>query len=175
VTQMTENAAERLDPARAADLTRVLDLQSRWENMRAEGGDSTTHLQALQRAFEAYRVRLSEYTARHRSEQIPDLSPSGPSRLSAWCRAVRAVFRRADGGCDCPSHVLTKAQRLAERIAVRMGVEPPGRGLAPTEMADIIRLLDDMILWCDDLVIPRPSGLLEKRHSHEVGGTGPLE
>ena len=73
--QMNENAAERLEPVRASELARVLDLQSRWENMRADGGDSTAQLQALQKAFEAYRLRLAEYTARHRSEQTPDLSP----------------------------------------------------------------------------------------------------
>ena len=93
VPQMNENAAQKLDPVRAAELALVLDLQSRWENMRADGGDSTVQLQSLQRAFEAYRARLAEYTARHRSDATPDLSPSGPDRLGAWCRTVREVFR----------------------------------------------------------------------------------
>ena len=80
--QMNESAAQKLDPVRAAELALVLDLQSRWENMRADGGDSTVQLQSLQRAFEAYRVRLAEYSARHRSDATPDLSPSGP--IGSW-------------------------------------------------------------------------------------------
>ena len=102
VTQMNESTAERLVPEQAAELARVLDLQSRWENMRVDGGDSIVHLQALQRAFEAYRLRKAEYTTRYRNEQTPDLSPSGPNRFGAWCRALRAVFRRADRGYRVP-------------------------------------------------------------------------
>ena len=167
MSQMNESAAERLDPARAAELTRVLDLQSRWENMRAEGSDSTAQLQSLQKAFEAYRARLAEYTARHRSVQAPDLSPSGPSRLSAWCRAVRAVFRRAADGCDCPAHVVTKAHRLADRIATLVSAEPVAREAPPTDMASVIRQLDSLIAWCDRLLAPR---LPERGDSYEVGG-----
>jgi len=163
---MNESVAQRLDPDRAAELTRVLDLQSRWENMRAEGSASTSQLQALQKAFEAYRVRLAEYTARHRSVQTPDLSPSGPSRLSAWCRAVRAVFQRAADGCDCPAQVVTKAHRLADRIATRVSAKPVTRELPPTDMASAIRQLDSLITWCDGLVVPRTP---ERGGSYEIG------
>lgn len=150
--QMNESAAERLDPVRAAELAQVLDYQSRWENLRADGTDSTAQLQALQRAFEAYRVRLAEYRVRYRSEQTPDLSPSGPNRLGAWCRTVRAVCRRAAEGADCPSHVVMKAFRMAERIAVRVKVEPLSRESSPTDMAGAIRQLGALIVWCEDLV-----------------------
>jgi hypothetical protein len=168
---MNESAAERLDPVRAADLTRVLDLQSRWENMRAEGVDSTPQLQSLQKAFEAYRMRLVEYTARHRSDQVPDLSPSGPSRLGAWCRAVRAVCRRAAEGCEHPAHVVSKAQRLADRIAARVSAARVDRQPPPSDMAGVIRELDALILWCDRLIVP--AGPVNREASYEVGGAGP--
>jgi hypothetical protein len=151
---MNETAAERLEPARASDLARALDLQSRWENMRAEVGDSSAQLQSLQKAFEAYRVRLSEYVARYRSEHIPDLSPSGPDRLGAWCRAVRAVFRKAEG--DCPAHVVAKALRMADRIAERVKAERVSREVPPTDMAGAVRQLDVIIAWCEALVPPTP-------------------
>src|SRR5262245_2529218 len=128
---MSESTAEKLTPAQAAELARVLDLQARWENMRddtasAHGVNSVSHLQGLQRAFEAFRVRMAEYSARHRSAQIPDLTPSGPDRLGAWCRTVRAVFRRAVGeaGDDCPAHVAATAHRMAARIAARGKTDP---------------------------------------------------
>jgi hypothetical protein len=149
---MNESHAEKLDPERAAELARVLDLQSRWENMRADGSDSVAQLQALQKAFEAYRTRLAEYSARYRGGQFPDLSPSGPDRLGAWCRAVRAVFRRAEG-CECPAHVVAKAHRMADRIAARVRVEPVGRE-PPSDLVGAIRQLDGVIAWCDGLVGP---------------------
>lgn len=173
---MNESAAERLDPARAAELARVLDLQSRWENMRADGGDSTAHLQSLQRAFEAYRAGLAGYVARHNSEQTPDLSPSGPKRLAAWCRAVRTVFRRAAEGCECPAHVVAKARRMADRIAARVGVESARPEPPPGDAADAIRQLDVLVAWCDGLTAPPP--LPPPRptlagDSYEVGAPGP--
>jgi hypothetical protein len=146
---MTESAAGRLTPARAAELARVLDLQSRWENLRAEGTPSTAQLHALQTAFEAYRVRMAAYTARDRSEPVPELSPTKPDRLGAWCRTVRAVLSRAERG-ECPTHVLEKAHRVADRIAARVKAEPAGRG-SPTDLAGAIRQLDAVIAWCDGL------------------------
>ncbi len=159
VSQMNESTADKLDPARAAELVRVLDLQARWENMRDDSvrnddHKSTLHLQGLQKAFEAFRSRMAEYTARYRTAQIPDLSPSGPDRLGAWCRAVRAVFQRAghDAGSDCPVHVVAKAHRMADRIAARVKNDPVGRGAPPDDITGAIRDLGIVIAWCDGLV-----------------------
>ena len=146
---MTETAAGRLAPARAAELARVLDLQSRWENLRADGTPSTPQLQALQAAFEAYRARRAAYAAGDRGGPVPELSPTKPGRLGAWCRTVRAVLARAEGG-ECPTHVLAKAHRVADRIAARVQAAPAGRE-APTDLAGAIRQLDLVIAWCDGL------------------------
>jgi hypothetical protein len=146
VTQITETAAGRLTPARAAELARVLDLQSRWENLRADGTPSTAQLQALQAAFEAYRARMAAY-AGDRGEPVPELSPAQPSRLGAWCRTVRAVLTRAEGGVY-PAHVVEKAQRVADRIAARVKAAPVARE-APADLAGAIRQLDAVIAWCD--------------------------
>src|SRR5450631_93594 len=96
MTQMNESTAARLTPARAAELAQVLDLQSRWENLRAEGNDSTLQLQTLQSAFEAYRSCLASYVARDQSDAIPELTPTKPGRLGTWTRTVRAVLKLAD-------------------------------------------------------------------------------
>ena len=157
---MTEAAAERLAPARAAELARVLDLQSRWENLRAAGTPSTPQLQALQAAFEVYRVRMAAYTARNQGEPVPELTPTKPGRLGAWCRTVLAVLRRADGG-ECPSHVVAKAYRVADRIAERLKAEPVGRE-APTDVAGAVRELDAVVGWC--------ARLDGSSNAYEVGG-----
>jgi hypothetical protein len=169
VSQFIESSAERLDPVQAAELARVLDLQSRWENMRADCGDSTTRLQSLQRAFEAYRVRLTEYKTRHRSHEIPDQSPSSPDRLGAWCRMVRVLFTRAAEGNECPAQVVTKAWRLADRIAARAKLEPVGRESPAGNMAEAIRQLDVLIAWCDMQVAPRPLWPQKGGAVYEVG------
>jgi hypothetical protein len=173
VIQMNESEAERLDPARAAELARVLDLQSRWENMRADVGDSSAHLQSLQKAFEAYRASLAVYVSHHRSEQAPDLSPSGPQRLAAWCRSVRTVFRRAAEGAECPVHIVAKARRMADRIAARVGAELPRREPPPTNMVGAIQQLDTLVVWCDGLSGLRSPRPIEGGGSYEVGASGP--
>jgi hypothetical protein len=143
---MTEAAAERLAPARAAELVRVLDLQSRWENLRAAGTPSTPQLQALQAAFEAYRVRMAAYAARNQGEPVPELTPTKPGRLGTWCKTVRAVLRRAEG-LECPTHIVAKAYRVADQIAQRLQAEPVVRG-EPTDVAGAVRELDAVIGWC---------------------------
>ncbi|WP_238537779.1 hypothetical protein [Zavarzinella formosa] len=163
---MTEIAAERLTPARAAELTKVLDLKCQWENMRVGSSYSTPHLHSLQKAFEAYRTSMLAYTAGDRNEPIPDLSPSGPNRLRAWCRTLRVVFNRA-GTNEYPTHVLAKAFTVADRIAERMKSEPANRESA-TDMNGAIRQLDAVIAWCDKpMNVPVPS---ETMAVHEVGG-----
>ena len=171
---MNESTAERLVPEQAAELARVLDLQSRWENMRVDGGDSIVHLQALQRAFEAYRLRKAEYTTRYRNEQTPDLSPSGPNRFGAWCRALRAVFRRATEGIECPVQVIAMACRQADRIAERVKAEPVGRESPPTDMAGAIRQLDALIAWSDRLDGPRLRRLIKDGEPSGVGDHSPI-
>jgi len=160
VTQMKENTAERLAPARATELAQILDLQAQWENLRADNIDSTAHLQSLQKAFEAYRSRQAAYIANDPSEPIPEMSPTRPARLGAWCRTVRAVFRRSGEASECPTHVVTKVHRLADQIAARVKVEPAGRE-SPTDMTTAIRQLDTVITWCDGLESSTPSAVIE--------------
>lgn len=165
VTQMTESAAERLTPARAAELTKVLDLKCQWEDMRVGASYSAAQLHTLQKAFETYRVSMLAYTAGDRGEPIPDLSPSGPTRLRTWCRTVRAVLSRA-GEADCPTHVVTKAFRVADRIADRVHAARPGRE-DPTNMGGAIRQLDAVIAWCEGLEAAPPAP--EAVAAYEVG------
>lgn len=162
---MTEAAAEELTPARAAELARVLDLQARWQNLRDGGSQSTARLQALQVAFENYRVRLAAYTARNQAEPVPELTPTKPGRLGTWCKTVRGVLRRAEE-LECPTHVVAKAHRVADQIAGRLQAEPVVRG-EPTDVAGAVRALEAVIGWCARLDGGRPD---EGGPAYEVGG-----
>ena len=163
---MTEITAERLSPARAAELTRVLDLKCQWENMRVGSGYSTAHLHSLQKAFDAYRNSLLAYTAGNRNEPIPDLSPSGPNRLRVWCRTLRVILTRSSGS-DYPVHVVAKAHQVADRIADRMKASPTAREV-PTDLPGAIRQLDTVISWCEAMEeMPRKPAVAAV---FEVGG-----
>jgi hypothetical protein len=78
-----------------------------------------------------------------------------PDRLAVWCRVLRVVFRRAEGGT--PARVMAKVYWLAARIAAKTGSEPVAR----TEAEDLtaaVRELDVVIRWCDGWVPPAPPG-----------------
>ena len=162
MSQMSENVAEKLEPAQAAELVRVIDLQARWENMRGNptsaggnAGFSTPDLQGRQKAYEAFRVKLAAYTARYRASHVPEVTLNTPERVGMWCRAIRAVFRRAaQEFTEYPGHTVMKAHRLADRIAARLGDEPASRETTVEGIAAAIRNMDAIISWCDRLTGP---------------------
>lgn len=166
MAQLTEAAAEALDPAQAVELARVIELQARWECMLADAASvridySTPELQARQKAYEAFRVKWAEYTARYGTGRVPETAMKTPERIGAWCRAVRAVLLRAGAGAGCPSAAVEKAYRVAGRAAVRGEVGPVGREPPPADVAGAIRQLGAIIAWCDELAGSAPA--------HEIG------
>ena len=77
--RLTEAAAEALNPAQAAALAQVLDLQAEWQNLKEDGRDfSTPRLQGLQRTFEAFRAGLAAYTAQYGygADPVPERTPA---------------------------------------------------------------------------------------------------
>lgn len=154
MSQLTESVAENLPQAQAAGLARVIDLQAQWENLRDKPGrpasDYTTpDLHGRQKAYEAFRVVRAEYAAQYRAAEVPEMTLNTPERVAAWCRAVRAVIRRAEK-VQGPVAAVEKAYRMADRIAVRLQREPIARGPLGS-LADAIESLDAVIQWCDAL------------------------
>lgn len=152
--QLSESAAEKLATEQATALCRVLDLQARWENHRddpAKTATSTADLQARQKAFEAFRTALREYTAAFNDARFPEPTQNVPDRLAIWCRTLRAVFQRADGPGS--ALLLAKVHRLADRIATRMALPPVARA-AVEDRGGTVRELDAVIAWCDRAAAP---------------------
>jgi hypothetical protein len=158
MSQMNECAAEALSPEQATAVVHLLDLQARWENHRedpSKSAGSTSDLQARQKAFDVFRSGLRDYAAKYRGAVFPEPTQNVPERLAVWCRTLRAVFRRAEGGN--PIQVMTKVYRLADRIAARVGKEVVGR--APVgDLATSARELDVVIAWCEGLAALGPLG-----------------
>src|SRR2546421_9473452 len=83
-------------PEQAIDLSLLVDLEARWENLRKppspEGGHGTKDLQGRQSAYDAYRAKLVAYNKRYAPAHVPELLLNTPSRLGAWCRAMRDLY-----------------------------------------------------------------------------------
>ena len=152
--QLSDSAAEKMSTEQATALARVLDLQARWENHRddpAKTATSTADLQTRQKAFEAFRSALREYAVTHNDSRFPEPTQNVPERLVIWCRALRAVFRRAEGPGS--AFLVSKVHRLADRIAARTGLAPVERQPVADRDATV-RELDAVVAWCERAAAP---------------------
>jgi hypothetical protein len=88
-------AEEEINAAQAAALAVLLDLEACWENLRAARSgtphipSATLDLQAMQRAYAAFRTQLRIYQARFSPTHATELLLNTPARLGTWCRQVR--------------------------------------------------------------------------------------
>ena len=160
---MTAATAGRMNPAQAAELVRVLDLQARWENLRTDHGrgaaaDTHVALRERQQAFDAYRAGQLAYIGRYKTDPLPDVPRHAPDRVAAWCRIVSAVLRRAEpeAGVGYPAHVVARAFGLAGRIAERMNTDPPGWATSADTVTAAVDMLDAVARWCDGLSAAPP-------------------
>jgi hypothetical protein len=149
---------DEVDAAQAAELTALLDLEARWENLRAarpgapQAPPATQDLQGMQRAYDAFRAKLKCYQMRYSPGHATELLLNTPARLGRWCRQVRDLYLRAGQAAQAhpPAHLLEKAYRWADRLADRSG---KGRATHPTPPATAeagIRDLEALAAWCDD-------------------------
>src|ERR1700738_4366628 len=109
-----ESSVENLDPVQASELSVLVDLEARWENLRnspardllVEAG--TQDLLGKQKAYDAFRSKLVAYNNRYRPAHVPELLLNTPSRLGKWCRTMRDLYLQLehDGQGHCPVHLL---------------------------------------------------------------------
>ena len=152
-------AGEEISAAQAAALTVLLDLEARWENLRATRSgtpqvpSATPDLQAMQRAYAAFRTQLRAYQARFSPTHATELLLNTPDRLGRWCRQVRDFHLRAGHAAQahCPVHVLEKAYRWADQLAGKRGAERASRAAPPGTAEAVIRHLEALAAWCDAL------------------------
>ena len=90
--------------------------------------------------------------AKYQNARLPEPTQKMPDRLALWCRALRAVFQRAERGI--PSEILVKVYRLVDQMAARLGKEPVAKGTVD-DLAGAVRELDVVIAWCNGIT---PSG-----------------
>jgi hypothetical protein len=152
-------AEEEIDAAQAAELTVLLDLEARWENLRAARSETpqvpsvTQDLQGMQRAYDAFRAQLRAYQTRYAPAHASELLLNTPARLGRWCRQVRDLHLRAGQAARAhsPVHLLEKAYRWADRLAGKRGKDRASRAAPPGTVEAVIRDLEALAAWCDDL------------------------
>lgn len=160
MSEIGEAAARKLDPAQATQLSLLVDLEAGWENMRKAPADDAgadaflRNLQAKQKTYEAFRVKLAAYNGLYRPAHTPELLLNTPSRLAKWCRKMTDLYLRLaelDSQAPCPRHLLEKAYRWADLIGVRRKSELVRRAAQPATVQDAIRALEAVARWCDSL------------------------
>jgi hypothetical protein len=158
--EMLEDAVRSLDPTQATELSLLVELEARWQNMlgtawRAqEVGSSTQSLQAIQRAHSAFHSKLMAYNKLYTLAYVPGLLLNTLSRLAGWCRSMRQLYLLVEHEprAQCPAHLLEKAYRCAERVSVRLNKEGVSRPTPPATIRAAIQELEALGRWCDDLV-----------------------
>ncbi len=153
-----------LDPAQAAELALLVDLEARWENLRtttsrpADVQPTTQELHGKQKAYEAFRAKLAAYNKRFKPSHIPELLLNTPLRLGIWCRTMRDLYDRVGQAPSMqpPVHLVEKASRWAERVAARIGAQPPAQMAPPASIREAIERLDGLTKWCASIAPATP-------------------
>jgi hypothetical protein len=159
MAEMSRVSTGPIDPAQAAELARLLDLEACWENLRKDPPPSraavplTQDLKAKQKAYEAFHDKLRAYNRRYTPAHVPELLLNTPVRLASWCRTMRDLYRQVADvpPGHCPVNLLKKAHRWADRVADRLNQNRIGPSTPPSTIGAAIRDLDALIQWCDGL------------------------
>ena len=150
-----------LSPVQATELALLVDLEARWENLRqdqvANRGKTLTReeLKQIQMAYEAFHGKLVVYNGRYKPAHVPELLLNTAFRFQLWCRSLQsvlAVVLQNDPRVNCPVHLLEKAYRCADRIALRADKERFARPPLSESIAATVQDLDNLAHWCDGLI-----------------------
>ena len=139
-----------LTPAQAAELSLLVDLEARWENLRQTSPGDMQDLHGRQKAYDAFRTKLVAYNKQYKPAHVPELLLNNPSRLGLWCQAMRDLFLQVehDPKGRCPVHLLEKAYRRADQIGARMNQDSVSRPTPPGTIRDVIGELEVLGQWC---------------------------
>jgi hypothetical protein len=147
--------AGSLDLPQAAELSLLVDLEARWENLRTvKLGHSLQDLQARQKAYDGFHAKLVAYNRRYTPSHVPELLLNTPLRLALWCRRMRDLYRQVEHipRCHCPVHLLEKAYRCADHLAARFHTARANRpAMLPGTSHDTAAGLEALAQWCNAL------------------------
>lgn len=171
MSEVAEAPVRSLDPAQAAELSLLVDLEARWESLRKAAppdpavGAGREELQRRQKAYEAFHHLLRAYNRRYTPAHVPELLLNTPDRLGRWCRAMRLLYLQVEDHPrgHCPVHLLEKAYRWADRVADRIKTDRFSRSPPPDTIRATILGLEALGQWCADLARDRPPARRPRR------------
>src|SRR5579862_6742461 len=148
-----------VDPAQATTLSVLVDLEARWENLKKsrsqdpQAGFTLQDLQSRQKAYEAFRAKLTAYNKRFKPAHVPELLLNTPARLGLWCRSMRDLYLQLANDLQghCPVNLVEKAYRWADQLAKHLGKPPMTRPTPPATIQAAIGELETVSKWCDSL------------------------
>ena len=153
-----ETLVQSPSSAQTTELSLLVDLEARWENLRVyqpitPGRASTLkELHQKQKAYEAFFAKLVAYNKGYKPQHVPELLLNNAHRLGVWCRKMRDLHLRVqhDSHAHYPAHLLEKAYRWADRLADRMKQDRITRPTPSENIPAAIRELEDLAKWCDN-------------------------
>jgi hypothetical protein len=159
MSAIQKTALKSLDAAQAIELSLLVELEARWENLRKtpsrtqETAFATQNLAGAQKAYDAFRSKLAVYNKQYTPAHVPELLLNTPSRLSVWCRAMRQLYLHVEHEprAPCPRELLEKAYRWADRISDRLNQDRVSRPGPPPTIRTAIEILGVLVQWCEDL------------------------
>ena len=157
--EVSEPALRKLSPTQAKDLSLLVELEARWENLRKapsrpqEVGSLTQTLARVQNAYDAFHGKLVAYNKQYTPAHVPELLLNTPSRLASWCHAMQELYLQVehDPQTRCPVHLVEKAYRCAERMSNRMKKNCFSRSAPPATIRAAIEDFGALAQWCDSL------------------------
>ena len=160
-----ETPVQNLSTTQATELTVLVDLEARWENLRIYQpatpgvGSTLKELHQKQKAYEAFFAKLVAYNKGYKPAHVPELLLNNAPRLGTWCRRMRDLHLQVqhDSHTHCPIHLLEKAYRWSDRLADRLKTDRISRPTPTSDMAVAIRELEELAQWCDTLTPGTPA------------------
>ena len=154
-----ETPVQQVPSGQAIELSLLVDLEARWENLRAHAPAASempftlSKLHLKQKAYEAFFAKLKVYNKAHKPAHVAELLLNNASRLGKWCWAMRdlALKIQHDSQARCPTHLLAKAYRWADRVADLSTKERITRPTPATTIPGAIQELEALARWCDNL------------------------
>ena len=145
--------------AQPAELSLLVDLEARWENLRVNRAvnagkeDTVTHLHQKQKAYEAFHNKLAAYNKTFKPAHVAELLLNTPQRLGEWCRKMRDLYGRLEQSSSVryPAHLMEKAYRAADRVAERLQKGHIERPAATADASGAMRELDALAAWCESV------------------------
>ena len=71
--ELKEAISGSLGPAQAAELSLLVDLEARWENLRQTSPGDLQDLHGRQKAYDAFHTKLVAYNKQYRPAHVPEL------------------------------------------------------------------------------------------------------